>query len=329
MSDDFGNLFFGSEPDVGRPAGNGRIDRVPVDAKPERVEALEREHGRIDECSGVRSLIHGSVVPDGARQALAALNRRRMGQAKSAAAALERGGQGARGLRPVTVASVAADFGIPVVGLPALGIECDASGVLHPRGEGVRQLKPGMEAQPFHHVARQVVYKVFAPDDDGTFGKMLTCWTGHGGEWQVRLCGAPLEVFLHKLNLLHEIGGTPTEIIGITPHGQWLSKQPEATHIPPAEFAAARAEAVALAGGVRLNIRGLDDLRLVWHEDRAWLISDLHSKNVMRDAAGVARIMDACICPVPERMIYDHPEVRQAIEDARRKADTGSQLCWT
>jgi valyl-tRNA synthetase len=297
-----------------------------VDITAKQEESLHNEHTRTDTRTGLSSYITGSRFDERAGSALSTRNRCRVGQAQALYRELAGGGKiapdgqaGEPELR--SLRQFAEPLKLPLLSLESLGIRSDAEGVLVPADGTLTKLKAGAEAQPFADAASGVVYKVFALSSDGFVGKKLSAQRSEDGQWIIENEPSSALEALEKLTLLHEIGGTPTEIIGLTETGDWLIAQPVSTPIEAEELGKARAEAVAAVGGVQVAQPGLEDIRIVWHQGRAWMIGDLHVRNIMRDSEGQARIMDALILPVPERMARELPAVREAIREARAKAD--------
>lgn len=55
---------------------------------------------------------------------------------------------------------------------------------------------------------------------------------------------------------------------------------------------------------------------VIWLADQAWLVGDLHERNIMRDADGRPTIIDALIGPVPPLALRQLHWLREAVEDA-------------
>ncbi len=297
-----------------------------VDINLEQEETSHHEHCHRDSRTGLDSHIHGRRFDERAGPALSAHNRRRVGQAQAlyrrlagGRAASDAGGGGDSGVGPQSLRPVLASLGIPLVRLPDLGIVRVASGTLQPAGDDLKKLAPGSEAQPFSDRQGGVVYKVFAQRDSAHVGARLTAIREADGEWTISNAPATGLDTLAKLTFLHEIGGLPTEIVGLTPMGDWLIKQPQAEKVDRADYPLALAEAVENVKGVIIGGTNplLWHVAVVWHRGRAWLIGDMHPQNIMRDSEGRARIMDALICPLPPQMERDLPEVAEAVTQAR------------
>ena len=307
-------------------------DTRPQTARPRAVDITEQEeqnahheHTRTDPHTGCRTFIHGNRFDERAGPYLSAANRRTVGAAAACLAQSQRTGADAPSgesrweeFRALLATGQFRELNL--IDLAQLGIRAFGDEPLAAADESLKQLKAGAEAQPFLDHARGVVYKIFASDASGNAGRKVTVSTSPTARPYIEYEDShPLEA-LEKLALLHEIGGLPTEILGVTAQGDWVLAQPEATPVTESEIGAARAEAVALVGGVQVNESGLEDIRVVWHRGRAWIISDLHLRNIMRDSEGKARIMDALIVPVPKSLTARYESVRQAIREAKEKA---------
>jgi valyl-tRNA synthetase len=306
-----------SRPQTARPRA--------VDITQEQEDNANNEHTRTDPRTGYPTFIHGNRFDERAGPYLSAANRRTVGTAAAYLAESQRAGADApsgpaRG-EEFRALLAAGQFGeLRIIDLEKLGVSPNEKGQLIPINDTLKKLKPGAEAQPFADTQTGVVYKVFAANSDGFVGRKVAIQPSPSQRPHIDFeASTPLEA-LEKLALLHEIGGLPTEILGVTAQGDWVLAQPEATAVSEGEIGAARAEAVSLVGGVQVNESGLEDIRIVWHRGRAWIISDLHLRNIMRDSSGTARIMDALIVPVPKSLSGKYESVRQAIREAKEKA---------
>jgi len=65
-----------------------------------------------------------------------------------------------------------------------------------------------------------------------------------------------------------------------------------------------------LASGLRVAVC------VVWHSEQAWLVGDLHERNIMRDGDGIPTIIDALIGPVSPLAMRKLRWLREASEDA-------------
>lgn len=265
---------------------------------------------------GHDSFIRSARVSARAREAGTRLNRQR---ASGIAAALEAHASGQSSQVDgwfAAAARVAAELGVPLVSLEALGIGFDDED--HLTSRILRPLTGGAEAKPFADDQRGVVYKLFDLRDSGALGKKILLQFGNPWEADVRMVDAVLFETMEKLAVLHEAGAHPTEIIGLADTGDYLIvKQPMAQpHGPDLDEDRRIAVAAMKALPVRGGIRG-GDLRVFWVAGKAWLLGDLHRGNVMRDEDGVPTIIDALIGQVPTSALGSLPALSKAVQEAR------------
>lgn len=280
----------------------------PGDADGSKPDDYAEPNARRDPHTGEQSIIHSPAYDEGWREACARTNRRILeclGRLVEAAAA-GRGGEAGDGTL----------FGGP-------GEECGNRTAPGERlsGEflsGLKPLKVGSEAAPFHDETQGVVYKRFSVTPEGGMGWKLTARKANG-VWQVDRNPANLESTAEKLALLHKAGGLATELVGLLNTGALLAKQPLAYETEPGMET--RANAVAAMKGVQIAHTDFHGLRVLWVDGEPWLMGDLHAANIMRDVHGQDRVIDALVMAVPAQMIADMPEVFRAVKQAREKAE--------
>jgi hypothetical protein len=244
-----------------------------------------------------------------------------LGQAKSLYHEPDTGGSAAFHASTASPESAARLAGIPIIKLPDLGIVRDRFDNLIPAGNGdLKKLRQGSEAQPFLDPREHVVYKVYSQNDRGGLGRRLAFTREGERSWHVGHFDAGMTHGLEKLQWIQEIGGLPTEIQGITPRGEWVAKQPEATPIAPHELQRALEQAWKAAGMVKVDAPDMDHVRVIWHRGEPWMMGDFSRGNIMRDVRGTPRFMDGNVGRIPEAMIKEMPAVAKAVEEARRLA---------
>ncbi len=177
-------------------------------------------------------------------------------------------------------------------------------------------LPSGAEASPFFDEEWKVVYKLFDLRMDGSLGKKIVLEETESGRFEVKLQSAVLIDTLEKLSVLNEAGGHPTEIVGLSSHGDYLiAKQPLA--FPYKDYHKDREIATRAVGGIVPPFTNLErQVAVLWLNSRGWLISDLHHRNIMRDREGNPTIIDALIGPVEEDAKRKLAWLRDAVEDA-------------
>jgi hypothetical protein len=165
----------------------------------------------------------------------------------------------------------------------------------------------GQEAFVYRNPAEPaVVYKfmpkvVFTDGRNGAWG--IDVVFAIDGTFKKELSRRP-ESFFEKLWLLERLG-LPTEVLGVTAGGTLVVRQ-------AAVVENWSQSASANTGGVILHavpdniLRAAGDTaaesRIVVIDGRFFLMADLHDENIMADASGSLRIIDAAVAEVPEAL---------------------------
>jgi len=210
------------------------------------------------------------------------------------------------------------EWDVPLISLSKLGLTCDEDDFLESiTPQTFIPLRSGAEACPYHDKTADVVYKLFFLLKNGALGKKLSFELGASGRFECVIEDAMLVDTLTKLITLHDAGGHPTEIVGLSDDGKYLiAKQPFA--YPFKDFLSDSESAVHAIKGVTLSSQGLrGGTVMIWVNDQPWIVSDLHKGNIMRDADDRPTIIDALTGAVPP-LAYDQlRQVREAVQDAR------------
>ena len=215
------------------------------------------------------------------------------------------------------VAGLSRERDVPLISLDCLGIHHDEDGL---RSSSLLTALPsGAEAIPYFDKDWGVVYKLFDLRVNGSLGKKIELVRKAEGDFDLAPCDATLKDTLEKLAVLNQAGAHPTEIVGLSDSGDYLiAKQPWA--YPRGDFKADREMAVSEIRGIIPEFTG-PGLRhtvvVMWLENRAWLVGDLHERNIMRDQDGTPTIIDALIGPVPHAALKELRWLREATEDAQ------------
>lgn len=210
------------------------------------------------------------------------------------------------------------EWDVPLISLSKLGLDSDDDGFLESRTPASFQpLVSGAEACPYLDRSTGVVYKLFFLLKNGGLGKKLSYELGEQGRFECQIEDAVLSDTLTKLVTLHDAGGHPTEIVGLSDDGKFLiAKQPLAS--PFRSFEDDLAGAVQAIKGVPLSCQGIrGNAILIWVNGQPWIVSDLHKGNIMRDAEDRPTIIDALTGAVPPLAHEQLRHVREAVEDAR------------
>jgi hypothetical protein len=171
----------------------------------------------------------------------------------------------------------------------------------------LKPLKSGAEACPFADESLGIVYKLFPLHVSGGLGKTFEIETGADGRgFEMTVRDAVLFETMEKLMVLHDAGGHPTEIVGLDAQGEYLIiKQPLAG--PYLDLEQDREKAVKRLKAVPCRAMFRRPVWIIWDYNQAWIVSDLHSGNIMRDGAEKPCIIDALLAPIPnELMDHDH-----------------------
>ena len=178
-------------------------------------------------------------------------------------------------------------------------------------------LPSGAEASPYHDPQSNSVYKLFDLRPNGSLGKKISLELNDQQEFEVVLKDAVLRDTSEKIRILNDIGGHPTEIVGLSDNGDYLiAKQPLARRMR--EYYADKKSAITAALGVVPSATGLRrNVVVVWLWERGWLIDDLHERNIMRSAEDEPTIIDALVGPITPMAFRKLPWLRDACEDAK------------
>ncbi|MDZ4286542.1 MAG: hypothetical protein U0984_01210 [Prosthecobacter sp.] len=161
-----------------------------------------------------------------------------------------------------------------------------------------------------------MVYKLFDLKETGGLGKKLTLERNEDRGWRAVPCDANLDDTLEKLSVLHEAGACPTEIVGLAATGDYLIvKQPLC--YPFDNFEEDRRIAAASIKAVVPKYSIGQEIRVIWLQDQAWCIGDLHKGNIMRESNGAPTIIDALIGPLPPELLRAEPALQTAANRAR------------
>ncbi|MFN0077492.1 MAG: hypothetical protein ACKVY0_13560 [Prosthecobacter sp.] len=202
-----------------------------------------------------------------------------------------------------------------MIDLAALGISHDADDML--QSATLRPLKTGAEACPFADDQWRLVYKLFPLFRSGGLGKTFEIEPSEEGEgYEMSTQDATLLQTLEKLMVLHDAGACPTEIVGLDYMFDYLVvKQPLASAYH--DFEADRQTAVSTIQAVPCKARFKRQTWILWEHETAWIMSDLHYGNIMRDAQGQPTIIDALLAPLPPELIKGSRLLTEHVEDAR------------
>lgn len=264
--------------------------------------------------TGRETAIQGAAFGSAERSACSALNRRRAKGLQEATRDSPSRKSHAPDVWSALVESRCRQWGVPLIDINSLGLSHDDDGLLV--SAILRPLKTGAEACPFADDQWQVVYKLFPLFKSGGLGKTFDITLCDDGGYDMTTEDATLLQTLDKLMVLNDAGACPTEIVGIDTMSDYLIvKQPLATAY--IDFEADRETAIASAKAVGCRARFKRQTWIIWEHETAWIMSDLHKGNIMRDAQGQPTIIDALLSPLPPGMIHNDRVLSEHVEDAR------------
>ena len=129
---------------------------------------------------------------------------------------------------------------------------------------------------------------------------------------------------IEKLSMLHEAGALPTEIVALNDTGDYLiAKQPLAFPMADtpegckAVLEAHRESVLKAICAVTPQAPLRRSVSVLWIQETAWLVSDLHVNNIMLDHRGRPTIIDALVGTVTPAAIRKFGWLRNAVEDAK------------
>jgi hypothetical protein len=270
---------------------------------------------QFDFLTGRETTLARALVGADERSACSALNRLRAKGLAEAARLTPSRQSATPDVWAALVAARAREWEVPLIRLDGLGIGRDADGMLS--SKTLVPLKTGAEASPFMDRQWEVVYKLFPLHSTGGLGKTFEIERmedGDGFEMTVR--DAILAETMEKLMILHDAGAHPTEIVGIDDQGDYLVvKQPLAQ--PYVDLEEDRLVAIERVKAVPCKARFRRNVWVLWMHNQAWIMSDLHPGNIMREPDGRPCIIDALLAPLPPGVIETDRFLREAVDDAR------------
>lgn len=291
---------------------------------------------QIDFFTGQPTALWGPITSSAERTACSALNRERARGILEAFKLSPSSESLSTDVWTATFTRRAREWSLPLISLTKLGFVREEEGLVCP--PSLFALKPGAEAEPYWHRGSGMVYKLFNLREGGALGKKISFEAGVDGEYEIRHSDAMLVDTLEKIQVLHDMGAHPTEIIGLSDMGDFfIVKQPYAsTQIYNSEerprgeiyqlYEKDRAQAIAAICGEVCNGPGLRESVVVsWLNGQAWLVADLHNRNIMRDQNQAPTIIDALIGPVTPAAYLKLQWLQAQVADAKAWRSSGKR----
>lgn len=201
--------------------------------------------------------------------------------------------------------------------LEKLGFDRTDLGLIAPKT--FLTLKYGAEAEPYLHRESGMVYKLFNLRITGALGKKLTIEEDGSEGFDIKQTDANLVETMEKIQVLHDMGAHPTEIVGLSDMGDFLVVKQQVAQTQNyntrrnasdlgigdlKEFEIDSHEAILSIKAESIRRPGLRGKAVFsWLDGQPWLVSDLHPGNIMRNQQGEPTIIDALTGPVPPAVI--------------------------
>lgn len=286
------------------------------------------EQLQIDFLTGLPTAISRPVLTVAGRSTCAALNRER---ARGILALSQHTPSGQP--VPVDVWTAALtrqsrEWQVPLISLGELGFLRGDEGLICPAS--LIPLAPGAEASPYWHRESGMVYKLFDVKAHGGLGKKITLEQSDAKGYGMRHNDATLMDTMEKIQVLHNLGAHASEIVGLDDEGNflivkqpWALPQPYNTPGRPEKdaYRLYETDRTSAIQAIRAEVCRGQELResvvVGFIDGQAWLIADLHHRNIMRDADGNPTIIDALIGPVSPRAHQLLPWLAEAVANAR------------
>lgn len=270
---------------------------------------------QLDLRTGFPTAIQGAECSEAIRSACCSINARRTRGIQEAAKLTPSSESVSPDVWTASFTEQANQWDVPLVDLERLGISHDEDGFLH--SSELVPLPSGAEAHPYLDQQNQVVYKLFDLKPNGSVGKKLVYSNHLDVGFEIETRDAVWLDTLEKISVLNAAGAHLTEIVGLAATGDYIiAKQPLAQpfeeFLTDREIAEGRLKSIVPIGeGLRQRII------VTYVDEAAWLVGDLHERNIMRDANNEPTIIDALIGAITPLAIKQLPWLKLACDQAR------------
>ena len=194
----------------------------------------------------------------------------------------------------------------PIWPLEAFGFFEDEEGLFSEVNSKLRLIGGGVEASAFE-AEDHSIYKFYWPRENGWIGHSFSFKRGEDVLIEaIPRIGTYRDLF-EKIYLIGAVGGMPTEVIGVSPEGVVIAKQPLGQKIPEGGDVSELIPSSLIGIPARFLRAHRDHPRLLFHDGRTWLVADTHEKNLVRDVAGEIRAIDLLAAPWPHEISGTEP----------------------
>ena len=275
-------------------------------------------HGQPDPYTGHPSLITGPSIPPGHASAIYD----NLAQDLAASRETRPGGTGLAATdRP---ANSPGRGTVPVVELAKFGFT--GTDPQQPPATGpLRYLGGQAEGSVYADPGQGVVYK-FLHDFEGgpSRGAFPMLTPTDEGRLGYSLIPAPSDRHLQvRVAVQNGLGGTPTEIVGRTPQGHWILKQPLSADPELRGSSQTVNQAIDRMGLVQIPhgmIENAGPAHVAWFRDRPWFVTDTSADNFIGDTQDHPRAADLLLSPLPPEVLSRVRDLDRVVAQAQDKA---------
>jgi hypothetical protein len=206
---------------------------------------------------------------------------------------------------------------LPLISLEDFGFPAGVEDLLAECSPRLRPISSGVEATAFE-AEDHSIYKFFMPRTNGRIGGTFKFHRTADIALVAEASDGSYRAMLEKFNLIVQLDGMPTEVIGVTQNegvlvtkqtlGQLLAEGADTSRVQPAPL-------IPIPSRFLRAYR--DHPRLYFLDGVPWLIADVHSKNLVRASDGRLRAIDLLAAPLPPDLVSKEPLLVDWLERAR------------
>jgi hypothetical protein len=206
---------------------------------------------------------------------------------------------------------------VPLHRLEEFGFHADAENPLEEPNARLRRIGGGVEAWAYA-ADDGSVYKLYLPREEKRIGSAFGFRRGDEATLQAEAHLGDYRALLEKLLLIHLLGGMPTEVVALTPEGILVAKQTLGEPLPQGDDVSGVLPANLIEIPSRFLRANRDHPRLLFHDQRPWLVADLHARNFVRCEDNALRVIDLVGAPWPTDGVGRDQLIAEWLERVRR-----------
>jgi hypothetical protein len=211
---------------------------------------------------------------------------------------------------------------LPIVDLDVFGFDAGGEDGLDINTTHLFRIGGGVEALAFESRDKSI-YKFYYFREGGDVGATFHYSSGPEAVFRATAVPGSYRLLLLKLLLIHEVG-MPTEVIGVTPEGILIVKQTLGEALPQGQNTSDLLPTRFIPIPATFLRADRDHPRLHFFAGEAWLVADLHARNMARCADGTLRLIDVVAAPWPMEETRRHELIAGWIERVRKDPFAGS-----